>query len=99
MVFGYRGISMDGENTDEVLGDFADEAFGSSSKYKSAWFWAIEDWWTDDTGALIASGTTENNAISRRDNMDKHTTARGTATHDWYAWAWHDWYAWAWHEG
>lgn len=70
-VMGYRGLSVDSSYTDEVGGDWADEVFDESETLKAAWFWAIEDWWIDDVGALISGGTTSSAAINRRDNMTK----------------------------
>jgi hypothetical protein len=91
MIFGYRGTSADSWTTDEVLGDFADAAFGDGDKLKAAWFWAIEDWWVDDTGALVASGVDEADAVWRRANMRASTPRRAPGTiHTWFAWSWHE---------
>lgn len=91
MIFGYRGTSADAWTTDEVLGDFADAAFGDNDKLRAAWFWAIEDWWVDDTGAMLASGATESEAISRRANLRASTPRRAAgAIHTWFAWSWHE---------
>lgn len=91
IVFGYRGVSADAEMTDEVPEDFAEASFDDSDKFKAGWFWAIEDWWVDDVGALVASGTSTANAKNRRDNM-KRTWARrpNSETHSYRAWSWHE---------
>lgn len=92
-VMGYRGTSADSYTTDEVPRDWAKKAMRNSDpwRFKSAWFWAIEDWWVDDTGALIANGSDESHAINRRNKYKR--TWSGPHTDNWY------WYAWAWHEG
>ncbi len=91
MVMGYRGTSADSETTDEVLEDFAEESFDDNEDFKEGWFYAIEDWWVDDTGALIASGTTESDAVNRRDNLDRNWGRRpSTQYHGWFAWSWHE---------
>src|SRR6478609_3326056 len=91
MIFGYRGTSADSGATGEVLGDFADAAFGDNDQLRAAWFWAIEDWWVDDTGAMVASGATESEAISRRANLRASSPRRAAgAIHTWFAWSWHE---------
>jgi hypothetical protein len=91
IVFGYRGKSADSEYTDEVPEDFAKASFSGSDKFKAGWFWAIEDWWIDDTGSLIASGTSIQHAENRRDNMKKTTDQRPNAElHYSRAWSWHE---------
>jgi len=91
VIFGYRGTSADSWTTDEVLGDFADAAFGDNDKLRAAWFWAIEDWWVDDTGAMLASGTNVNEAINRRANLRASSPRRAAgAIHTWFAWSWHE---------
>jgi hypothetical protein len=92
-VMGYRGISADSETTDEVPEDWAGKAMRSSDPwtFKGAWFWAVEDWWVDDTGGVVSNGSTESQAINRRDNYKR--TWSGPHTDNWF------WYAWSWHEG
>ncbi len=91
IVFGYRGLSADSENTDEVPEDFAEASFSGGDKFKAGWFWAIEDWWVDDVGSLVASGTSSANANDRRDNMTKSWARRpNTQLHSYRAWSWHE---------
>lgn len=87
-VMGYSGTSMDSENTDEVGYDFADKTVGSGWTLKQAWFWAIEDFMINDTGALISGGDTEAEAISNRDNFTLASDPNIT-TPAIMAWSWH----------
>lgn len=90
-VMGYRGLSADSSTTTEVPGDWVGEAIGGSSSFKSAWFWAIEDWWVDDTGAVVAAGNTEADAINRRENLTRNWARRaGDHYGTYYAWSWHE---------
>jgi hypothetical protein len=91
-VMGYTGTSVDSETTDEVPEDFARKAAGRKWRLKKAWFWAIEDWWADDTGALISRGSTEAEAIGNRDHMklDWDPPASCIWPPAWAAWAWHE---------
>lgn len=88
-VMGYDGTSADSWTTDEVGEDFADKAAGSGWTLKQAWFWAIEDWWVNDTGALVTAGDTQAEAISNRENM-KLTWDPNVSFPSWIAWAWHE---------
>lgn len=87
-VMGYTGTSADSENTDEVGYDFADKAAASGWTLKQAWFWAVEDWLINDTGALISAGDTEAEAISNRDNI-KLTSDPNVTSPVWMSWSWH----------
>lgn len=90
-VMGYRGLSADAWTTDEVPEDFAQEAFANNNTFKSAWFYAVEDWWEDDTGSLIAAGTDSAAAASRRDWLSRFTPQRTAGEiHTWTAWSWHE---------
>jgi hypothetical protein len=91
-VMGYHGTSADCETTDEVPEDFAKKAAGKNWKLKKAWFWAAEDWWVDDTAALISRGSTRDEAINNRDNMklDWSPPACSSWSPTWFAWAWHE---------
>jgi hypothetical protein len=89
-VMGYKGTSADSHYTDEVAGDWANEAIGGGGSFKGAWFWAMEDWWVDDTGGVVASGTTTANANSRRDNLNKNTARRAASEyHGYMSWSYH----------
>lgn len=91
MIFGYRGLSADSEYTDEVPADFAWEAFDDDDRFKASWFWAIEDWWVDDTGSLITAGVNLANATHRRDQMRNYWARRPNAEeHVSRAWSWHE---------
>jgi hypothetical protein len=68
MSLGMTGVCTDSWFLDEVGYDFADKAQHSSWTLKSAWWYAIEDWWHDDTGAVITWGNSQSNAVGRRDN-------------------------------
>jgi hypothetical protein len=87
-VMGYSGTSADSWTTDEVGEDFARKAAGSGWKLKQAWFWAIEDWWVDDMGALISHGSDKSNAIYNRDKMKLDWSPSGNNP-NWVAWSWH----------
>lgn len=91
-VMGYRGTSADSLTTDEVPRDWAKKAMRSSDpwRFREAWFWAIEDWWVNDTGSLVANGATEGEAISRRDNYRRTWGGPHSTNFYWYAWAWHE---------
>ena len=68
MSLGMTGLCTDSWFLDEVGYDFADKAAHSSWTLKGAWWYAIEDWWHDDTGAVVTWGNSRNNAVGRRDN-------------------------------
>jgi len=88
-VMGYTGTSADSTTTDEVGEDFAQKAAGDKWTLKQAWFWAIEDWWVNDTGSLISHGTSSSNATYNRDQMKIDATPTGNSP-SWVAWAWHE---------
>lgn len=88
-VMGYCGVSADSITTDEVPRDFARKAACSNWTLKRAWFWAIEDWLVDDTGALISRGATRDEAIRNRDEMKLGWVPTGADPY-WVAWAWHE---------
>jgi hypothetical protein len=92
-VMGYRGLSADSETTDEVLGDWVDNAYASTVyTFKSSWFSAIEDWWVDDTGSVVSGGTNSTDSNWRRDNYSRNESRRSAST-------WWSYYSWSWHEG
>ena len=81
MVMGYRGESADSTFTDEVLADFAGNAFGGESKFKQVWFSATEDWYIDDTSGIITchgtnTGYTTDDLINRLNNYRRTWTKR-----------------------
>lgn len=90
-VVGFRGLSTDAEATDEFLEDFVEEAFAPNKAFKASWFYAVEDFWVDDTGGVISTGTSTSNAQSRRDNWNPNTTSRRAATpsFNYSAWSFH----------
>lgn len=89
-VMGYTGTSADSWTTTEVGEDFASKAAGEGWTLKQAWFWAIEDWWVDDTGSLISRGATEADAVYNRDNMKLNWLPPGSWPPYWVAWSWHE---------
>lgn len=90
VIMGYRGLSLDSPTTDEVPWDLASRAFGQGFPFKSAWFWATEDWWADDTAGIVVSGTTRANVSSRLDRLSRFTSRRpANEYHDWMAWTYH----------
>jgi len=91
-VLGYRGLSADASTTEEVGADYVDAAWGDGDTIKAAWFWAIEDWAVDDTGAMISGGKDGADAKWRRDNLKVSSAKHSTTYIDYY-------YAWSWHEG
>jgi hypothetical protein len=89
-VMGYRGLSADSSYTDEVPADWVGEAIGGSQTFKAAWFWAIEDWWVNDTGALASTGPDSATSAYRRDNLNKDWARRATNDYGyWISWSWH----------
>ena len=88
-VMGYHGLSADSWTTDEVGEDFAQKAAGDGWTLKQAWFWAIEDWWVNDIGAVVTAGDTEAEAIGNRESM-KLTWDPNIGWPSWIAWAWHE---------
>lgn len=91
-IMGYRNTSLDSYTTDEVPSDWVDRAIGGQDSFKSAWFWAVEDWWANDTGGLVTAGPDANSALYRLDNLN-HTWSRRDA-YDYGLWI-----AWSYHEG
>lgn len=90
-VMGYRNTSLDSYTTDEVPSDWVEKAIGDSDSFKSAWFWAIEDWWANDTGSLVSTGPDSATAAYRRDNLNKNWARRGAYDYGyWIAWSWHE---------
>jgi len=87
-VMGYTGLSDDSPTTDEVGSDWASKAAGSGWTLKQAWFWAIEDWWVNDTGGVVSAGDTQAEAISNRDNMKLNWDPNVTFP-TWMAASWH----------
>jgi len=91
MIFGYRGVSADSSLTDEVPEDFAEASFDDNDRFKAGWFWAIEDWWIDDTGSLVTAGVDKAQGRERRDKMRKSWPRRGDAElHTYRTWTWHE---------
>jgi len=68
MSLGMNGTCTDSWFLDEVGYDFADKAHHSSWTLKGAWWYAIEDWWHNDTGAVVTWGNSRSNAVGRRDH-------------------------------
>ena len=91
-IVGYRGTSADSFTTDEVAGDYATNSFVNSTTFKAGWFSATSDWWVDDTAEVISGGTTQDEAISNRDNY-KHSYPRRINSAGW------GWLYWAWQQG
>jgi hypothetical protein len=77
---GYVGTMTLGSTTDECLEDFAHNAFGGTSKFKTVWFTANDDWWLDNTAGVFACGTcsetTSSDADNWRDNYTKTWSKR-----------------------
>lgn len=58
---------------------------------KDAWFWAVEDWWIDDVGGIVSSGTTSSFANTRRETLTKHLLRRAThEVHTYFSFAYHN---------
>ncbi len=68
IVLGSHDKLYDGETTDEVGEDFADNLQDGDS-IKWAWFDGNGDWWCDQDVKVLATGSGESNCHSRRDNM------------------------------
>jgi hypothetical protein len=69
------------------------EVYAPNHSFKSSWFWAVEDWWIDDVGSLVANGIDTATAQSRRDGYNNRTYSRRSSSQQWNS------YAWSWHEG
>lgn len=91
-ILGFRGVSTDGETTDEVLGDFVRNAFTPHVPFKGAWFDAVDDWWVNDTGAVVTSHNTATGVFWKLDHFNSRLWGRRPAT-------WYGMYATAHHEG
>lgn len=91
-LMGYRDTSLDSATTDEVGRDWVRVAIGGNQRFKPAWFWAIEDWWANDTGEVVSTGAQSWGSDNRRDNQVK-TWGRRPATE------WGSWISWSWHRG
>ena len=79
MILGYRGPSYDGETVDEVLADFADDAFDGTSAFKQTWFDANEDWWIDEYPSLVTCdsiNTSNTTSQYRLNNYNRTWTKR-----------------------
>lgn len=90
-VHGYRGISADSTYTSEALEDWASAAMGDGDTFKSAWFWAIEDWYVDDVGSVLAPGYDATDATVRMNEMWRgHIGRTSTLEFNAQAWSWHE---------
>ncbi len=91
IVMGYRGTSADSPTTDEVPGDWVTAALDNGDTFKAAWFWAIEDWWVDDTGALASAGPDAATSALRRDLMSQAWKRRDADDYgNWVSWSWYE---------
>ena len=91
MIFGYYGTSADSGYTDEVPADFAGEAFVDNEKLKPSWFWAVEDYWIDDVGAVICAGNSASTVVTRLHGLRKTWNARtGSDLYGWFAVQYHN---------
>nr|WP_275583673.1 DUF6345 domain-containing protein [Archangium primigenium] len=89
-VMGYRDTSLDFYTTDEVPSDWVDRAIGGADSFKSAWFWAVEDWWANDTGGLVTAGPDSNSTLYRLDHLNKTWARRDASDYGlWIAWSYH----------
>jgi Family of unknown function (DUF6345) len=90
VIMGYRGVSADSSTTDEVGEDLGEAAFNDGDTFKAAWFWAIEDWAVDDTGAIFFTGPTAAQCTSRRDGLRANWGRRGNVAFYYQCWSWHE---------
>ena len=88
MVFGYQFTSMDTLLTEDVLADFAEEAFIAHNRLKATWMWAAEDFWVNDIPAVITADETGIKARERLRQM-RATAPRRNETAPVRAWTWH----------
>jgi hypothetical protein len=54
-VYGFRGLSTDSPFTDEIGESFAIDAFGDQDPMTASWFSANDDFWINDTSAVIVT--------------------------------------------
>jgi hypothetical protein len=90
VIMGYRGLSADSSTTDEVGEDLAEAAFNDGDSFKAAWFWAIEDWAVDDTGAILFSGVDQAQCENRRENLSASWARRNDTPFNYFCWSWHE---------
>ena len=89
-VMGYMGSAWDSSSTDENAEDFAEEAYEDGARFKTAWFYANEDWDVDDVSAIAASGSSRASSRSRAINISKASPRRGASeVHDFVTYSWH----------
>lgn len=90
-IMGYKNTSADSSYTDEVGEDWAAKAMGSGAyTFKSSWFYAVDDWWVNDTGGVVANGNTASDATYRRDNYYRYSPATHPDYHGYYTWSWYE---------
>ena len=89
-VMGYKNTSVDSHTTDEVGSDWVDAAIADGDSFKSAWFWAIEDWRPTIRAGSWRLERPLRSSESRRDHLVKSTARRpANEYHGFISWAWH----------
>ncbi len=89
VIMGYRGLSADSTNTEEVGRDLADGVFRNGQSFKPAWFYAVEDWWVDDVGEILVRGKTSAECISRLNGLSPQTPRRINGILGYMCWSSH----------
>jgi len=89
VIMGYRGLSADSWTTAEVGADLGEAAFNSGDTFKAAWFWAVEDWAVDDTGAILFGGVDAAHCAYRSDNLRANWPRRTGEQFFQFCWSWH----------
>jgi hypothetical protein len=90
VIMGYRGLSADAATTAEVGEDLGAAAFNDGDTFKAAWFWAVEDWSVDDTGAILFGGVDAAQCDYRRNNLRASWARRTGAQFFQFCWSWHE---------
>lgn len=85
MIFGFIGNSTDGWWTRNVGKDFGKKA-AKGNKLANAWLDSAYSWWCDDFPIAIAYGSTQNEAINRRENETVNWRDMNVTSSSWMAW-------------
>ena len=87
IVFGFVGLSADSWWTAGVGHDFGRDA-GNSARLSNAWLDRAYSWWTGDKPIAIAAGSSQSDAINRRENETINWRDIPVSNTFWLAWKW-----------
>lgn len=86
MIFGFVGNGHDSSWTDDLGSDFGSDA-GGGKRLADAWLDRAYSFWLDDNPIAIAYGSTQADAINRREN-ETINWRDSAVTPNWMAWKW-----------